>query len=87
MYPHVILASQYFSSIKVPTVLKKEHDNMLPIEQLFRLSTCKICVLGDFYFPVLLEQSSDKSNFHFNKTSIEAQRSVDKAYQIVELSL
>ena len=61
MYPHVMSAPQYMYPIKVPTILKKGRDEMLPIEELFGLIKCKIQPPRNLYFPALPEQSSYKS--------------------------
>ena len=54
-------APQYMYPIKVPTIVKKGRDEMLPIEELFGLIKCKIQPPLNLYFPALPEQSSYKS--------------------------
>ena len=61
MYPYVMSADQYDYPIKVPSILKKGRDILLPIEELFGLIKCKIRPPRTQYFPVLPERCSDNS--------------------------
>ena len=92
MYPHVMSAPQYSYPVKVPTILKKGRDNLLPIEQLFGLIKCKIQPPRNLYFPVLPERSADKNKvvFHLNEmvgtwTSVEVHRAVQQGYTILDI--
>ena len=92
MYPYVMSASQYFYPVKVPKILKKGRDALLPIEQLFGLIKCKIRPPRNLYFPVLPERSADKNKvvFHLNEmvgtwTSMEVQRAIQKGYIILDI--
>ena len=92
MYPYVMSADQYDYPIKVPSILKKGRDILLPIEELFGLIKCKIRPPRTLYFPVLPERSSDNSKvlFHLNEmvgtwTSVEVQKAVQKGYEILDI--
>jgi hypothetical protein len=91
MYPYVMSDPQYYFPVGLPTVLRRDRDVLLPLDEVFGLIKCEIEPPKKLYLPVLPERSkTGKVLFHNNNmvgtwTSVEVQKAVSIGYKIIQI--
>mmetsp|Transcript_12651 Transcript_12651/g.16301 ORF Transcript_12651/g.16301 Transcript_12651/m.16301 type:complete len:1243 (-) Transcript_12651:1394-5122(-) len=91
MYPSVMSDENNFYPVGPPTVLKKDRDVFLPIDELMGLQKCRVVPPANLYHP-LLPSRKDSGKILFSNepmvgtwTSVELQKAVRLGYHITDI--